>query len=98
MPDVPHESLLLLLGIAFFDIWLVGTCFVGVFALSRGRNVCGYTLLAALTHPVIGLAVLLYLPAKRRHCPFCGERIRTEAIVCLFCGQNLASRSVGSRA
>jgi hypothetical protein len=74
---------------AALSIWLLGTSYVGILAFSRGRNVCGYTLLSALTHPVVGLAVLLYLPAKRRHCPFCAGRIQTEAVVCRFCGQRV---------
>ncbi len=38
---------------------------------------------------VLAVAVLLTQRGSRRSCPYCGERIRGDAVVCRYCGREL---------
>jgi hypothetical protein len=64
---------------AILFVWLVGAVITGFFAmLTRGKRVY----IHAATEPSIGF--------DTRACPYCAERIKPEAVVCRYCGRDVA--------
>jgi hypothetical protein len=86
--------------------WLLACCFVAAIASGRGRSAVGYFSLSLVLSPLFGLIVVLVVGPNRRslemeqlrsgtsrRCPFCAEVVRSEAIVCRFCGRDLPEGS-----
>ncbi|HKN85707.1 MAG TPA: hypothetical protein VJV04_02485 [Nitrospiraceae bacterium] len=59
-----------------------------------GRSAVGWFLLSLITTPLVGL-LLFMLPPRRRPCPFCAESIQPYAVVCRFCGRDVATVTEG---
>ena len=85
-------------------IWIF-LCFVVAFgAENRGRSFAKYLVLSIFLSPLIGGMVLLVLGDDKetieknsieegisKKCPFCAEIIKKDAIICRFCGRDLAN-------
>ncbi len=66
----------------FFDLWYFRGCFVSIPCL-----IC----LGIFILVIIILALLLreFMRESTRRCPYCGERIPTDAVWCKFCRSDL---------
>lgn len=85
----------------WIPFWLIGAAVVGIIAASRGRSAMGWSVLALLFSPVIGLILALALPSLKRgpadgpseathvRCSACAEWVLPEAKVCKHCGAAL---------
>lgn len=85
----------------WIPFWLIGSAVVGIIAASRGRSAMGWSLIALLFSPVIGLVLALALPSLKRgaadgpseathvRCASCAEWVLPEAKVCKHCGAAL---------
>lgn len=82
--------------------WLIFAGIVAILADGRGRSGFGWFILAVLLSPLVGALLVLVLPnlkvelrerefdrVNSRTCPFCAERIKTEARVCRYCGRDV---------
>jgi len=71
-------------------LWVVLALAVGILAAREfGRSGLRWFLLALVLTPLVGL-LLFILPPRRRPCPFCAEPIQPSAVVCRFCGRDVA--------
>ena len=96
--------------IVFIPIW-IGCCVgTGALAKSRGHEPVSFALLALVISPLLACIVLLVMPSNvgelermsvvagsSRKCPFCAETVKSEAIVCRFCGRDIPPVSKTSR-
>ena len=85
-------DLIILIGfvVAYFFV----LHFIAKFAENKGRSYWGFWLLSALFLPFGLIAALLVAPLKAddkdmKCCPFCAEKIKSQAVVCRFCGREI---------
>jgi hypothetical protein len=82
--------------------WLVLAGLVAAFAKSKGHSAGAFFGLSVLLSPVVGFIIALVKEPNRakaeqirltsggeRKCPFCAELVKSEAVVCRFCGRDL---------
>jgi hypothetical protein len=83
-------------------VWLVLSFVAGSVAERKGLRKQTYVLLSLLLSPLVGLIIAFAASpdqakadqqrlagGSERQCPFCAELVKSEAIVCRFCGREL---------
>lgn len=73
---------------SMFFILLICGIIAAMIASFKGRNTAGW-FLAGLFLGVIGVLLVGLLP-KLKQCPKCGMKLRQDALICYYCGYDLA--------
>jgi hypothetical protein len=79
--------------LAMFIGGSIGAILTFLVYLYKGRSPGEGLLLGALLGSIGGIIILLpvwiLIPRQGRKCPYCGEMIREEAVVCRYCHRNI---------
>ncbi len=76
----------MLLGIFATGLWLGFSIAVGEFALQMGRSRRAWIAISLLISPLIAMTLLFLMGTAGEVCTRCGERIRSKATLCRYCG------------
>lgn len=84
--------------------WIAFSLMAGYIAEKKGRSGPGFFLLSIFLSPLIAIPTALIArenkerleleaveSGKSKRCPHCAEIVRSEAVICRFCGKELAA-------
>jgi hypothetical protein len=85
-----------------FLLWIALCVVIAVVASGRGRSGLGFFFLSFFLSPLVGFIVLMVSKPNQqvleqralaggelRKCPACAELVKTEALICRYCGREL---------